>query len=190
MNDTLVAGPGYARLADGVYSESTRQFAGHTYLIEVNNVRTVRATGAQGADMAYLYGSAGDDVFEGRLEFSRLSSAASNKTRFDLKAEAFKQVFLRLGQGAKAKDAVALYDSTGSDTLNAMRNAIELHYPDLNGVKRFINVSGLGRKTPVTATSRKGGRDRVVYAAFPAYPLTLIGPWKKTPRPAHRNTKT
>jgi hypothetical protein len=115
MDDTLVAGATYARLADGVYSERDGAFSGNSYYVEVNNVRTVKAHVGHGVDIAYLYGSARDDVFEGRPGVFRLRSGKANKTKFDIQGYAFDQVFLRLGQGGT--DAVGLYDSTGNDTL-------------------------------------------------------------------------
>jgi hypothetical protein len=60
-----------------------------------------------------------------------------------------------------------------------------LDYPDLDGVRHFINVSGLGKRTPVTATSKYGGKDRVIYVdpPPPSYPLNLEGRWIRPPKP-------
>ena len=113
----------------------------------VNHFNSVQAIAQGGTNLAYLFGSLGNDYFTGSNAQSRLYGAG-----FELIAQGFDRV---LASGAGGYDEAVLEGSSGSDHLRASKRqaTVELGLSDLITVDDFDWVEAKDTDTPDNNTT-------------------------------------
>jgi hypothetical protein len=152
---------------DTFLTNPTMQFGklydeGRTYQTRAKFFDFVHAYATEGGnDTAVLFGSAQDDVFVGRSDYSRMIGPT-----FNYRAKLFENVYGNAVAGGN--DQAFLYDSQGDDLLEASGRKAKMSYgPTWVEAARF---------TWAQANSKAGGNDRK-QANSTDFVLEAQGPW-------------